>query len=47
VSDSQDLKRELEAFDSMIRADPFSIHELYLLDGTLLRRYVPMGVSFP
>ncbi|HYO52186.1 hypothetical protein [Archangium sp.] len=47
VSNHQDLKRELEAFDSMMRADPRAIHELYLLDGTLVRRYVPPGVSFP
>jgi hypothetical protein len=47
VSNRQDLKRELEAFEAMIRADLLAIHELYLLDGTLLRRYVPMGVSFP
>jgi hypothetical protein len=25
----------------MIRADPKAIHELYLLDATLVRRYVP------
>ncbi|HYO71778.1 MAG TPA: hypothetical protein VEU33_37440 [Archangium sp.] len=47
VSNSQDLKRELDAFEAMVRADLFAIHELYLLNGTLLRRYVPMGVSFP
>ncbi len=41
------MKRELEAFYSMKRADPEAIHELYLLDGTLVRRYVPPGVSFP
>lgn len=47
VSNPKDLKRELEAFDSMIRADPKAIHELYLLNGSLVRRYVPTGVSFP
>ena len=47
VSNARDVQRELTAFESMIRADPLAIHELYLLDGTLLRRYVPSGVSFP
>ncbi|HEX5748600.1 MAG TPA: hypothetical protein VFZ09_20335 [Archangium sp.] len=47
VSNARDVQRELTAFESMIRADPLAIHELYLLDGTLLRRYVPRGVSFP
>jgi hypothetical protein len=47
VSNPKDLKREFEAFDSMVRADPKAIYELYLLDGTLVRRYVPRGVSFP
>jgi hypothetical protein len=47
VSNPRDLGRELEAFDSMLRADPTAIHELYLLDGTLLRRHIPSGVSFP
>jgi hypothetical protein len=47
VSSPRDMKRELDAFESMIRADPTAIHELYLLDGTLVRRYVPSGVSFP
>ncbi len=47
VSNARDMQRELTALDSMIRADPLAIHELYLLDGTLLRRYVPPGVSFP
>jgi len=47
VSNPRDMKRELEAFDSLVRADPKAIHELYRLDGTLVRRYVPMGVSFP
>jgi hypothetical protein len=47
VSNPRDMKRELEAFDAMIRADDLAIHELYLLDGTLVRRYVPAGVSFP
>jgi hypothetical protein len=47
VSNSRDLQRELDAFDSMVRADPGAIHELYLIDGTLVRRYVPPGVGFP
>jgi hypothetical protein len=47
VSNPREMKRELEAFDSMKRADPEAIHELYLLDGTLVARYVPPGVSFP
>ncbi len=47
VSNPRDMKREIEAFDSMSRADPRAIHDLYLLDGTLVRRYVPSGVSFP
>ncbi len=47
VSNVRDLKRELEAFEAMRRADPEAIHELYLLDGTLVRRYVPAGVKFP
>jgi hypothetical protein len=47
VSNPREMKRELEAFDSMKRADPDAIHELYLLDGTLVRRYVPSGVSLP
>ncbi|HYO66432.1 MAG TPA: hypothetical protein VEU33_10145 [Archangium sp.] len=47
VSNSRDLKRELEAFDSMVRADPGAIHELYMLNGTLVRRHVPSGVSYP
>ncbi|HYI00206.1 hypothetical protein [Hyalangium sp.] len=47
VSNLRDLKRELEAFEAMRRADPKAIHELYLLDGTLVRRYVPAGVKFP
>jgi hypothetical protein len=47
VSNPREMKRELEAFDSMKRADPEAIHELYLLDGTLVGRYVPPGVSFP
>ncbi|HEX5753811.1 MAG TPA: hypothetical protein VFZ09_46935, partial [Archangium sp.] len=44
VSNSRDLQRELDAFDSMVRADNKAIHELYRLDGTLVRRYVPPGV---
>jgi len=47
VSNPRDLKRELDAFEGMKRADPRAIHELYLLDGTLIRRYVPAGVRFP
>ncbi|WNG42947.1 hypothetical protein F0U60_01695 [Archangium minus] len=47
VSNPRDMKRELEAFESLVRADPKAIHELYRLDGTLVRRYVPPGVSFP
>ncbi|KFE64055.1 hypothetical protein DB31_2468 [Hyalangium minutum] len=47
VSNVRDLKRELAAFEAMQRADPKAIHELYLLDGTLVRRYVPAGVKFP
>jgi hypothetical protein len=47
VSNARDLKREVEAFDSMVRADPGAIHELYMLDGTLVRRHVPAGMSYP
>jgi hypothetical protein len=47
VSNSRDLKRELEAFEAMKRADSDAIYELYLLDGTLIRRQVPQGVVFP
>ncbi len=47
VSNPRDMKRELEAFEAMIRADRSAIHELYLLDGTLVRRYVPAGVAYP
>ena len=47
VSNPKDLKRELKAFDAMVRADDAAIHELYLLDGTLVRRYVPGGMNFP
>ncbi|HEX5746328.1 MAG TPA: hypothetical protein VFZ09_08790 [Archangium sp.] len=47
VSNQKDLRRELEAFNAMVQADPKAIHELYLLDGTLVRRHVPTGVSFP
>jgi hypothetical protein len=47
VSNARDLKRELEAFEAMRRADLQAIHELYLLDGTLVRRYVPPGASYP
>jgi hypothetical protein len=47
VSNPRDVSREVEAFEAMVRADLEAIHELYLLNGTLLRRYVPPGVSFP
>ncbi len=47
VSNPRDLKRELDAFEAMLRADKDAIHELYLLDGTLVRRYVPPGVLYP
>ena len=47
VSNPRDLKRELEAFGAMVRADGSAIHELYLLDGTLVRRHVPAGVAYP
>jgi hypothetical protein len=47
VSDPKGLTRELEAFDAMIRADRHAVHELYRLDGSLVRRYVPPGVAFP
>jgi len=47
VSNPRDRKRELDAFDSMVRADGTAIHELYMLDGSLVRRYVPPGVRYP
>ncbi len=47
VSNPKDLRRELDAFESLVRIDQNAIHELYLLDGTLVRRFVPPGVSFP
>ncbi|MFY0565215.1 hypothetical protein ACN28E_15390 [Archangium lansingense] len=47
VSNPRDLKHELEAFEAMKRADPEAIHELYMLDGTLVGRYIPAGVVFP
>ncbi len=47
VSNPRDLRREVEAFESMVRADQRAIHELYQLDGTLVRRHIPTGVSFP
>lgn len=47
VSNIRDLKRELQAFEDMVQTDPRAVHELYLLDGTLLRRHVPPGVNFP
>jgi hypothetical protein len=37
----------LEALESLRKADKDAIHELYLLDGTLVRRYIPAGVKFP
>jgi hypothetical protein len=47
VSNPRDLQRELDAFSSMVRADPMAIQELFLIDGTLVRRYVPPGIGFP
>jgi hypothetical protein len=47
VSNPRNLKDELEAFESMVRSDPEAIHELYRLDGTLVRRFIPPGVSYP
>ncbi|MFY0566416.1 hypothetical protein ACN28E_21625 [Archangium lansingense] len=47
VSNPRDMRRELDAFDAMVRADRNAIHELFSLDGTLIRRFVPQGVSFP
>jgi hypothetical protein len=47
VSNPKDLRRELEAFEAMVRADKLAIHELYLLDGTLVRRHIPPGIGFP
>jgi hypothetical protein len=47
VSNAKDSQRELEAFEAMCRADPDAIHELYMLNGTLVRRYVPPGVQYP
>lgn len=47
VSNTRNLKDELEAFESMVRSDPEAIHELYRLDGTLVRRFAPPGVSYP
>jgi len=47
VSNPRSLKDELEAFESMVRSDPGAIHELYQLNGTLVRRFVPPGVSYP
>jgi len=41
------MQRDLKAFAGMVKADDKAIHELYLLDGTLVRRYVPAGVSAP
>jgi hypothetical protein len=46
VSDPKDLRRELDAFEAMKRADPAAIHELYMLDGRLVRRHVPAGVQY-
>jgi len=47
VSNPKDMKRELDAFEALKRTDPDAIHELYLLDGTLIRRHVPTGVPYP
>jgi hypothetical protein len=47
VSNPRNLKDELEAFESMVRSDPEAVHELYRLDGTLVRRFIPPGVSYP
>ncbi len=47
VSNPKDLKRELDAFEAMREADKKAILELYLLDGGLVRRYVPPGVNYP
>lgn len=47
VSSLRDVAREVEAFEAMVRADRKAIHELFQLDGTLVRRYVPPGVSLP
>jgi hypothetical protein len=47
VSNPKDLKRELDAFEAMRRADEKAILELYLLDGSLVKRYVPPGVNYP
>jgi hypothetical protein len=47
VSNPKNLKDELDAFESMVRSDLEAIHELYRLDGTLVRRFVPPGVSYP
>jgi hypothetical protein len=47
VSNAKDLQRELDAFEAMLRADPDAIHELYMLNGALVRRYVPPGVQYP
>ena len=47
VSNPKDMKRELDAFEALKRTDPDAIHELYLLDGTLIRRHVPAGVPYP
>jgi hypothetical protein len=38
---------ELKAASSMAGAEPMAIQELFLLDGTLVRRYVPPGIGFP
>jgi len=47
VSNPRDLARELEAFDALIDADRSAIHELFMLNGQLVRRYVPLGVRYP
>jgi len=47
VSNARDMQRELEAFEAMVEADKAAIHELFQLNGTLVQRYVPPGVSLP
>ncbi|MDC0710897.1 hypothetical protein POL68_20660 [Stigmatella sp. ncwal1] len=47
VSNPQDLKRELEAFEAMVSADKNALHELYTLDGKLVRRHVPSRLNIP
>lgn len=47
VSNPKDMKREIAAFEALVRTDLKAIHELYLIDGTLIRRYLPPGVRYP